>query len=118
MPKMFLQDMDEDFKGKARTTLEESWQLKGSCWEWPGEKTNQGYGRYRKMAVHRLSWALFNGDFEVGAFVCHRCDNPICYNPAHLYVGDSKNNGADASKRNRIVSRSIYKKQTPTKEQA
>ena len=76
------------------------------CWEWQGGTTPLGYGvitvHYKKWIASRYSWFLANGPIPEGAFICHHCDNPPCVNPAHLYVGDAKTNGQDASERGRI----------------
>jgi hypothetical protein len=69
------------------------------CWEWTGAKNKAGYG---KMAVrgklemtHRISFGLFCSQISPGIFVCHRCDNPTCCNPVHLFEGDAKSNMGD-----------------------
>lgn len=80
----------------------------GDCWIWVGRRDDRGYGvlgvagRYWK--AHRLSYALHNGDLPADSFICHRCDNPPCVNPAHLYAGDAATNARDAKERERIVS--------------
>lgn len=77
------------------------------CWEWTGAVTQRGYGRmsYRNQVyrVHRLAaheWlGLDLADPTVK--VCHRCDNPPCVNPDHLYLGDQKTNVQDMVQRGR-----------------
>lgn len=76
------------------------------CWEWTGALSDFGYGRIcykgKYYLAHRFSLMTQNID-PAGFFVCHHCDNPKCVNPAHLYLGDSKTNAADAVRRNRTT---------------
>lgn len=76
------------------------------CWEWQGRRSNQGYGYLTeghkgKIAAHRLSFRLSNGDIPDGAHVLHRCDNPPCVRPDHLFLGDASSNQLDAISKGR-----------------
>ena len=74
------------------------------CWNWLGGYKGNGYGQFyldhRVISAHRVSWVLFNGPIDPGLFVLHKCDNPSCCNPSHLYLGTHCDNMADRSDRN------------------
>lgn len=65
------------------------------CWEWQGRRSEKGYGQFKaKGGAHRHAWRLTYG--EPGAmFVCHRCDNPPCVRPDHLFLGTALDNNRD-----------------------
>lgn len=69
------------------------------CWRWSGAKNNKGYGvfchNYTKYLAHRVSWSLRNGQIESGLRACHKCDNPICVNPDHIFLGTQEDNAKD-----------------------
>ncbi len=73
------------------------------CWIWNGYKC-QGYGGYGDIPAHRLSYKLFN-DTKIsnGKLICHKCDNPLCINPNHLYEGTAQDNMNDMKKRGRSL---------------
>jgi hypothetical protein len=49
----------------------------------------------KRVAVHRLAWEFSNGEIPQGMFVCHRCDNPKCFEVSHLFLGTAADNMAD-----------------------
>ncbi len=74
------------------------------CWHWTGTRKKdgphgQGYGQvsYRKKlhVTHRIAWDLKHGKIKKGLFVLHKCDNRICCNPDHLFLGTKKDNTHD-----------------------
>jgi hypothetical protein len=76
------------------------------CLEWTMSRGERGYGQWtigqRNYAVHRLSAHLhFGFDLDSPLLICHRCDNPSCFNPLHLFVGTSADNAADMVRKGR-----------------
>jgi HNH endonuclease len=75
------------------------------CWGWKGAKAAAGYGhiryQYRIYQAHRLSFEFHNGPIPEGMDVCHRCDNPTCTKPDHLFIGTASDNMLDAYQKGR-----------------
>jgi hypothetical protein len=80
--------------------------LSADCDTYVGPKNNKGYGMTRHEGrawlAHRLAYFKANGPIPSGMDVCHRCDNPGCIRPAHLFLGTRKENMADCARKGRI----------------
>lgn len=85
---------------------------RNGCWEWTGCIHKSGYGMFgynRKIhKTHRLAWIFTHGEIPKGegyhgTCVCHKCDNPRCVNPEHLFLGSNHDNMLDRNAKGRNV---------------
>ena len=100
MSKPQTKNMESSFSNSYKTT-------ENGCWEWIKSKYQSGYGQaYNPLtekcqAAHRKAWEIFNGPIPKGMLVLHKCDNPPCVNPGHLFLGTYKDNTHDMLKKGR-----------------
>jgi HNH endonuclease len=77
----------------------------GECWVWMRARAGSGYGRVRwngrDERAHRVAWLLANGPVPEGLCVLHRCDNPPCVRPDHLFLGTKADNAQDCARKGR-----------------
>ena len=85
------------------------------CWEYTGYRSTQGYGRIRidkqEKLTHRLSWEIHNSLIPEGQQVLHKCDNPPCCNPEHLFLGTQIDNLRDAREKGRMNTNTKVRKE-------
>jgi hypothetical protein len=84
------------------------------CWNWQATKTNFGHGRFETFKnrqifnsrlAHRIAYWLIYGEYDTSLNVCHKCDNPLCVNPNHLFLGTRSDNMKDCSDKGRLTSK-------------
>ncbi len=98
-----------------KTLLDKFWEkvdmkTKNECWLWMGA-ISANYGQFKGMiggkikqtSAQRFSWELTNGVIPINMHVLHHCDNPICVNPQHLFLGTVLDNMRDKINKGRMI---------------
>lgn len=86
---------------------------RSECWKWIGWVQKNGYGKYcyghnKYYLPHRFAYMQTKGEIPKGLLVCHKCDNRLCCNPNHFFIGTHKDNSQDAVKKGRWNSPKTY----------
>jgi hypothetical protein len=97
---MYRAPLEERFWNKVQKT--------DGCWLWTGYKKDTGYGLIysgdlsgKQERAHRISWILHNGPIPDNLHVLHKCDNPSCVRPDHLFLGTHQENMDDRERKKR-----------------
>ena len=92
-------------KSSSLTVLLRKAKTTSQCVEWDGHRDEDGYGRLsvdgRMMSSHREAWVRTFGPIPEGLCVLHKCDNPPCVNPEHLFLGTHQENMRDRDQKGR-----------------
>lgn len=95
----------DSLKNRFESKIEKT----SSCWLWKGALTRGGYGhiRYKRkdgwcmLRSNRAAWIIYNGEIPKNKHVCHTCDNVLCVNPEHLWLGSNLDNTKDKCSKGR-----------------
>lgn len=90
-------DMSDDYAVRFSAMIETT----PDCWLWRGSCDRSGYGQFIGKRAHRVAWELVNGRIAARQFICHKCDNPICVRPDHLFLGSHEDNMRDMVRKGR-----------------
>lgn len=89
----------------ALPLFETKFEKSDGCWEWRAGRTRGGYGGFavcrRHIGAHRYAYCVYVGAIPYGLRVLHRCDNPPCVRPSHLFLGTDKDNVHDCAAKGR-----------------
>lgn len=92
--------------GTLKERFDSKWTLneQTGCWDWKASAQRYGFigtAPHHPETAHRVAWKLYHGEIPAGMHVLHRCNNTLCVNPEHLYLGNAVDNMADKYAANR-----------------
>ena len=91
----------------VRARFSTKWEERNGCWVWTAGRRALRYGQFwiggEEHAAHRAAWMLYRGKIPNDMHVCHRCDEPLCVKPSHLFLGTHAENMADMDAKGRRV---------------
>lgn len=103
--KMLIWAGDPEMKKRIGQRLMQHVIVEDGCWRWKGSMSPFGYGRFNVLGqvwhAHRIAWILRFGPIKDNQQILHRCDNPQCTNPDHLFAGTDLDNQRDAVSKGR-----------------
>jgi hypothetical protein len=107
---MYTQKDVERFWRKVDKESSQTFYNGSRCWEWKAACNEHGYGIVGMGGriggthlAHRVAYQMKFGEIPNGLFACHHCDNPLCCNPIHLFLGTQKDNMQDMQSKGRKV---------------
>lgn len=106
-PPKYKPTLEERFWSKVNKDGPIQLHMNTPCWVWLAYHNKSGHGRFSfngKLGLaHRASWIIHNGKIPSGLDVLHKCDNPTCVNPEHLFLGTHTDNMQDMVSKGRLV---------------
>lgn len=107
---------NNSIKQRSKSLEDKFWEkvrrIDNDCWEWQAGRSKKGYGNFyislghsrdKHCLAHRMAWILTYGEIPDGLQVLHKCDNPPCVNPNHLFLGTNDDNVQDKIQKGRMI---------------